>query len=68
MVIQTDGYSYCKWYEGNPLLPKCPYMSNMNYCNLYNIKLKGEKLANMDIGRDEYCVERCEQCKIATDK
>lgn len=62
--IQIESYSYCRWYDGNPFLPKCPYLNkNDDHCNRYNKKLKTYEATDSVTCRDTYCVERCEECK-----
>jgi len=57
--IHKDGYQYCS--QGD-IPPKCEHLENSRRCTLYLAELQGKDLTNMDSGRDEWCIERCEQC------
>lgn len=62
MKIKIESYNYCGWCSLT--LNKCPYISDANsYCNKYNKSLLTGYATNAWSGRDEFYVERCNECK-----
>lgn len=56
--IRTESYTYCRTY---PIA--CQHLENDRFCKLYIVKLITGEATDMDTGREDYFVERCEQCK-----
>jgi hypothetical protein len=61
--IQVESHAYCQWYNDPPVFNRCPHLNDNYSCKLYKKKLITGEAIDVWSGRDEFYVERCEECK-----